>query len=358
MQNLFAYYQTVEANFLLAEDYVRKDLEPNLNLDIPEKKLDMAEKEREAIAILNKWKSEKGYEIEDTDDERIDKALENAISTHDINLKKDLTAIKQKMLIEVKLLHKHYCKLLLLLVDFSNLNEGTNFGNNKVIEFLKNNEELNSQILKKEISWGGQKPLLKKINKEVIQNDFEFKAYQSITDTTIEEDRAFLLHIIKEIFFGNEDLLEYLQAEDIFWEENRSILRSMVRKTVKDAESGILLKLSQNWDEDKDFFKKLFNSAVENEEELNKLITEHSKNWNKDRLALTDVIILKLGVTEMLNFPSIPVKVSINEYIEISKVYSTPKSKQFINGLLDKFSSVLQKEGRIKKSGRGLIDNK
>jgi len=91
---------------------------------------------------------------------------------------------------------------------------------------------------------------------------------------------------------------------------------------------------------------------------LVELIIKHSKNWKKDRLALTDIIILKMGVTEMLNFPSIPVKVSINEYIEVSKSYSTPKSKQFINGLLDKFADVLQKEGRIKKSGRGLIDNK
>ena len=357
MQNLFAYYQAKEANYLLAEDYVREKLQPNLNLDIPENKIEMADKTKQAISTMKKWKFNKTSETE-TDDDRIDKHLDFAISKYDDDLKKDLRNISQKMLVEVENLHRYYVKLLKLIVDFSDLNEDTNFGGNKVIQFLKDNEELSSEILKKNINWTNQIKLIKKLNIDVLAKEPLFSSYQSLSETTIDEDRDIILLLIKEIIFKHEDLVDHLQLEDIYWEENKNILRSMVRKTVKDAESGILLKISQNWEDDKDFFKILFNETLVDDDHLDELITKHSTNWKKDRLALTDIIILKMGVTEMLNFPSIPVKVSINEYIEVSKSYSTPKSKLFINGMLDKFAIVLQEEGKIKKSGRGLIDNK
>jgi transcription antitermination protein NusB len=97
---------------------------------------------------------------------------------------------------------------------------------------------------------------------------------------------------------------------------------------------------------------------LDNDEDYEKIITDQTQNWDGDRLAMTDLLILKLGLAEMINFSSIPTKVSINEYIELAKNYSTPKSGQFINGLLDVLSQKLQKEGVIRKSGRGLIDNK
>ncbi|MFT6972762.1 MAG: N utilization substance protein B [Roseivirga sp.] len=115
---------------------------------------------------------------------------------------------------------------------------------------------------------------------------------------------------------------------------------------------------SNNWEEDKSFFEKIFKSAIENDEEYSEIIAAKTKNWEVDRLALTDQIILKMAIAEMLNFQSIPVKVTINEYIELSKNYSTPKSKQFINGILDVISVELKTIGKLKKSGRGLMDNK
>lgn len=357
MQNLFAYYQAKEANFLLAEDYVKEKLQPNLNLDVPEKKIEMAEKEKEALSILHKWKIDKSPTI-DTEDDRIDDVIDFATSKFEKDLQKDSRTISQKMVIEVENLHKYYIKLLLLIIEFSNVKEDTNLSNNKIVDLLRNNKELSSELIKKDVSWGSQLGLIKKIYINFLAKEPEFDSYQVINSPTIEEDRNCVNFIIKNIIFAHEDLIEYLESEDLYWEENKNILKSMVRKSIKDAESNTLLKISQNWDDDKDFFKKLFNETLINDDNLNELITKHSKNWKKDRLALTDVIILKMGVTEMLNFPSIPVKVSINEYIEVSKTYSTPKSKQFINGLLDKFADVLQSEGKIKKSGRGLIDNK
>ena len=104
--------------------------------------------------------------------------------------------------------------------------------------------------------------------------------------------------------------------------------------------------------------KDIYDYTVDNEEEYEGIISNKSKNWEIDRVALTDKIILEMAVAEMINFPSIPIKVTINEYIELSKLYSTPKSKQFVNGILDVLSEELKKEGKIKKSGRGLLDNK
>jgi len=132
----------------------------------------------------------------------------------------------------------------------------------------------------------------------------------------------------------------------------------MLKKTVRDSSKKEILQISQNWEEDKVFFNNLFKYTIENEEFIDSFVEKQSKNWDKDRFALTDLIILKMGITEMLAFSNVPVKVTINEYIDISKSYSTPKSKQFINGMLDKASIVLNNEGKIRKSGRGLIDNK
>lgn len=126
----------------------------------------------------------------------------------------------------------------------------------------------------------------------------------------------------------------------------------------EDSSDEILPELALNWEEDKEFFQNIFNLTIGSEEEFSGMISQKTKNWDVERIALTDKVILTMALTEMVNFPSIPTKVSINEYIDISKTYSTPKSKQFVNGLLDTLSKELTESGKIRKSGRGLIDNK
>ena len=148
---------------------------------------------------------------------------------------------------------------------------------------------------------------------------------------------------------------------DLRWSENKPILKSLLAKTIKTLEENqpfSLLELSYNWEEDLAFFKTIYNTTLAEEDTYEELIAKKSKNWDIDRIASTDMVMLEMAIQEMIHFPSIPVKVTINEYIEISKRYSTPKSKQFVNGVLDVIAVDLQKEGVIKKSGRGLIDNK
>ena len=135
----------------------------------------------------------------------------------------------------------------------------------------------------------------------------------------------------------------------------------MTNKTLKSATEGDVVQiipLTNDWEEDSSFMQELFDETVNRNDEFEAIIAEPLKNWDLERLSAMDYLILKMSVSEMVRFPGIPVKVSINEAIEIAKDYSTPKSGKFVNGILDTLSKTLIKEGKIRKSGRGLLDNK
>jgi len=153
-----------------------------------------------------------------------------------------------------------------------------------------------------------------------------------------------------------------MEEHDLGWSENRGILKSMIIKTLKtfkeENNTINLINLSPNWSEDREFYQNLYKETIRGESKLEKLIAAKSKNWDTERIAAVDKVLMKMAITEFMKFPSIPVKVTINEYIEICKAYSTPKSKQYVNGILDVLSNEMTEEGSIKKSGRGLLDNK
>ena len=200
--------------------------------------------------------------------------------------------------------------------------------------------------------------------REYVKPHEAYQDYLKINQPTLEEDNAILQLILKKIIFKNDPILSFYYEKDLSWSENKSIVRSLALKVLKNAEENqvkedfTLPEIAINWEEDKEFFQNIFNLTVENEEEFRDLIANKTKNWDIERVASTDKIIITMALTEMSNFPSIPTKVSINEYIDISKTYSTPKSKQFVNGLLDVLSKELTESGKIRKSGRGLLDNK
>ena len=164
--------------------------------------------------------------------------------------------------------------------------------------------------------------------------------------------------------FKTDAIVSFFYEKDLNWAENKPIVRSLALKVLKNAEETpepenfTLPEIAINWEEDKEFFQNIFNLSVDSEEKYKDLIAQKTKNWDIDRLASTDKIIITMALAEMAHFPSIPTKVSINEYIDISKNYSTPKSKQFVNGLLDVLAKELTESGEIRKSGRGLLDNK
>ena len=158
-------------------------------------------------------------------------------------------------------------------------------------------------------------------------------------------------------------MVEHWEHEDVRWSENGLIIKSMLTKTIQGYEPELdetfeLKSISVNEKEDFEFFETIYSSTIKENDRLEGLISQKTKNWDVSRLAMTDKIILKMALAEMIHCRSIPTKVTINEYIEVCKQYSTPKSKQFVNGILDVLANQLTSEGVIKKTGRGLIDNK
>ncbi|MFT7057437.1 MAG: N utilization substance protein B [Roseivirga sp.] len=239
-----------------------------------------------------------------------------------------------------------------------------NFSKNKVIDFFRNSSKVQVALVKKNISWEDEEENYKGWFRDVLKKDEAFDTYRKTANPNFEDDKEIIDHIVKQVIFKIDAILCFFEERDIYWQENKAIARSLVSRSIRDLEEASIPKefnlpdFSNNWEEDKSFFEKIFKSAIENDEEYSEIIAAKTKNWEVDRLAITDQIILKMAIAEMLNFQSIPVKVTINEYIELSKNYSTPKSKQFINGILDVISVELKTIGKLKKSGRGLMDNK
>jgi len=150
-----------------------------------------------------------------------------------------------------------------------------------------------------------------------------------------------------------------LEDQSIYWNDDVEFVISMISKTLKKfneyTDSDLRLMPLFKDEEDREFAKNLIRKSIINHDELQSMIKEHSKNWDVERIAFMDILIMQLAITEFMYFPSIPTKVTLNEYIELSKYYSTEKSRNFINGILDKTLKDLKTSGKISKAGRGLI---
>jgi N utilization substance protein B len=147
----------------------------------------------------------------------------------------------------------------------------------------------------------------------------------------------------------------------IFWPVDKDVLQALIAKTFKnfaydEYEKNKLAEVTGNWVEDREFIIDLFEMAIRNDEAYQEMISAKTQNWEPERIAMMDTLLMKMAITEFINFNSIPVKVTINEYLEIAKEFSTPKSNSFINGILDKILFELKAGNRIRKTGRGLIE--
>ena len=182
--------------------------------------------------------------------------------------------------------------------------------------------------------------------------------YMSKSQSTFDEDKYFIADLFTEVIAPNDKLYEYLEDYRLTWLDDVPLVNTMILKQIKQVketqEEFKVTKLYKDED-DKDYAKNLFRKTVLNEVELSKQYIDKTPNWDPDRIAEIDTIILKMAICEFLKFPSIPVKVTINEYLEIAKEYSTPKSSIFINGILDNLIKDLKNENKLVKTGRGLL---
>lgn len=365
MQSLFAFEQCKEANYQLALDQIEEHFQPDLNsMEFQDKEL--LKGQRKMARQLFERKFSKGESI-DSDDAKVNAAVKESLAVYHKSVKKDNTFFSKNMVLEVEKLNDLYWSVLGLLISLADsaLTDKKagfkNFIQNKGIQSLRENQELTKALLKSNGNWSTRQDLVKDWFREIVKNDEEFLKFNALKTASLEDEKAILKHLIRKVILGKTVINDYFEEEDMRWAEDKEIVKSLAEKTIKSLSEGgkvEIQKLSLDWEDDSEFMKILFQGAVDLDEKHQELISQNTKNWEVDRLPLTDRVILAMAIAELLQFPNIPVKVSINEYIELAKHYSTPKSRQFINGILDVIAKELKASGALKKSGRGLIDNK
>jgi N utilization substance protein B len=382
MQSIYAFRQAERSDFQLALDLINESFAPNLNSPVAQD-LKKLEGYRKLGVVFFEENYHTGQLPADEDiPTEVNTVVSQAIDFYHTQRKKDRTYYGKQMLHEAEKIYDYYLWLLLLpvtLADYVQEEEierqhrqikpkpaparEMKLHHNQVIELLRNYQPLQKEVIRRGLSWSTQRNFIKELYKDALKNDPVYQEYIQLPAAGFEEDKNIVNHIIKYIVFKHEIATAFLSEVDLSWPENKDVLKSMLTKTIKAAEEGKsdsiqLLDLSPNWEEDKEFFANLYTYTLENDDAYEEIVSNKIKNWDVERVAALDKILLKMAIAEMFHFPSIPVKVSINEYIELSKVYSTPRSKQFVNGILDAIVAELTAKNLLKKSGRGLIDNK
>jgi N utilization substance protein B len=240
------------------------------------------------------------------------------------------------------------------------LNPNLKFVENVLIQQLEDCSELRKLSEKRKVNWMGveSQEMFRKIYMQILESEtfFEFMKNDLVG---YDEDKAFALQLFKIEVANSELLINFFEEKSIFWQDDIDLCCSMAIKTIKLAKEGqefTVLPLYKEDDDEKEFIVNLVRKTIEMDKENEALIMELAQNWELDRIAKMDMFLLKMGITELQICSSIPTKVTLNEYIEISKFYSTPKSNLFVNGILDKAIEKLTKEKKIIKIGRGLLN--
>ena len=236
------------------------------------------------------------------------------------------------------------------------LNPNTKFIDNLFLISLKDDTALLSLAGAYKISFTGQEEILKKIFFN-LKETHEYQKYMHCKDQHFESDKRFISKIFGKFLIEEDHFQHLLEEKNIHWDDDLPFISSMVVKTIKDSDEDKIQLMSLFKDiEDKQFCLDLFCKTTIHSERFTQLISSKTSNWEIERVAQIDLLLMQMALTEILEMPTVPVKVSMNEYIDMAKYYSTPKSKNFVNGILDSLLIMFKKEGTIKKIGRGLIE--
>jgi len=287
----------------------------------------------------------------------------------------NLSIAEKELIFSIEKSYDLYHLILLLLVDISNYagqrtdiarskyfpteeeaNPNTRFINNRIISHISDNRRVNQFLEIRKITWSNEEELIKSLYKSLIEWEV-YQEYMSNPESSFNHDKKFISRMVAELILPNDYLHQVLEEQSIYWNDDLEFIGSMVIKTLakwKESAEMPFLSMFSN-DDDRQYVIDLFRKTVLHGDEYRDLIKKFSENWDFERLALMDILIMQMAISEAINFPSIPAKVTLNEYIEISKFYSTDKSSYFINGILDKIFTLLRSDEKIKKTGRGLI---
>ena len=285
---------------------------------------------------------------------------------------KNLDTAEKELFFSLSKAYDLYNYLLLLMVEVTKqANRRLNAAKNKLVttkeelfpntKFVENRFiaqlEVNKQLLEfsnnQKKTWENEADFVKTLCDKILESDI-YKEYMASETSSYEEDRELWRKLYKNIIFNNIELDQVLEDQSLYWNDDKEIVDTFVLKTIKrfDEKNGAKQELLPEFkdEEDQDFARRLFRRTILNADYYRHLISENTKNWDLDRVAFMDVVIMQIALAEILSFPNIPVSVSLNEYVEIAKLYSTPKSGGFINGTLDGIVNSLKKENKLTKN--------
>ncbi|TKB95598.1 transcription antitermination factor NusB [Pedobacter cryophilus] len=238
------------------------------------------------------------------------------------------------------------------------LNANVKILDNLFIKLLLNNSEYLQSVKKYKTSWDFDPELARSLFTSLKATE-EYKAYLQNPEQDLHSDKDLIKFIFKKIILKSTLAQQAFEEKHLNWQVDQDVLQAMIAKTLKnfsDASSEQkLAQVSANWNEDREFVLDLYHKTIANDKAYQEMIVGKTQNWDADRIALMDILLMKMALAEMIYFTSIPVKVTINEYLEVAKEFSTPKSNSFINGILDKILDDLKADGKIRKYGRGLM---
>ena len=382
-QNLYAFEQCRGSNLNLAKDFIRESFLPDLNSMEVQDKAALQREAEDAIRLFDENQENKELLPAAYASVKVKKVVIDALKQYRVANEKDRQFLLKNMVVSAERIPQLYLLSIELLQAFAKhagkdvekkqklagdtpvaFGNDLNLANNQVLARLRESPLYQAALNRNAVNLDELELEIKEWFREYIKPSETHQAYLSIAAPTLEQDFDAVDELLKKIIFKNEVILNFFSEKDLNWTENKAVVRSLAAKVLKNAslpETDLaepMPEIAINWEEDKEFFENIFNFTIANDVSNKALIAEKTKNWDIERLAFTDKVILSMALAEMMHFPSIPVKVTINEYIDISKTYSTPKSKQFVNGLLDVMAKELIDNGQIRKSGRGLLDNK
>lgn len=285
---------------------------------------------------------------------------------------KNLDTAEKELFFSLSKAYDLYNYLLLLMVEVTKqANKRLNAAKNKLVptkeelfpntKFVENRFiaqlEVNKQLLEfsnnQKKTWENEADFVKTLCDKILESDI-YKEYMASETSSYEEDRELWRKLYKNIIFNNIELDQVLEDQSLYWNDDKEIVDTFVLKTIKrfDEKNGAKQELLPEFkdEENQDFARRLFRRTILNADYYRHLISENTKNWDLDRVAFMDVVIMQIALAEILSFPNIPVSVSLNEYVEIAKLYSTPKSGGFINGTLDGIVNSLKKENKLTKN--------
>lgn len=300
------------------------------------------------------------YAITRSNDDSLEKqqkflkfSIENTYSLYllMLSLLKEIHALAKE---QVKLSSNSY-----LANTTDNYPDKEKFINNRFLQLIADNSSFKEELERRKLdNWYLNDEYVKLLYKEIVQSDV-YKVYMNKEGSSFDEDKQLILELYKNIIAPNDKIYEYFEDDKLTWIDDIPLVNTFILKLFKKVkpnvlESYFLPELVKDQD-DIVFANRLLTKTLLNNEALVKEIQDKTPNWDKDRIADIDAILLKMAITELLHFPSIPERVTMNEYLELAKEYSTPKSSTFINGILDKLVKEYQKDGKLNKIGRGLL---